>query len=283
MAEPSAICETPCAACFGAARCASFPWLVLPRVAVVGTVDGHIRKGWPWGWSSLWGSGQGRPEEGVRRRCRRWVAAAHMSVCVCFGLGFDLGGSVQLKRLVRWDREGFTRRFDACRPSTNNRSPSLAPGELLATPKYKVQTQLLKVGNVNEVFTNCFTNPVRYRLKFELPDLRKVSLEDLMRVGLLQTTDHRASLQTTTFITLNLVALAATLLTLKSPPPPPPRAAAAAAVFAGKIVSGQLDEENPFVLISSGLLVHPDEGVSDPVVDRIGVNYRNLPRRAELL
>ncbi|KZV54387.1 hypothetical protein F511_18056 [Dorcoceras hygrometricum] len=68
----------------------------------------------------------------------------------------------------------------------------------------------------------------------------------------------------------------------KPPPPSPPRADAAAAVFAGKIVSGQLDEENPFVLISSGLLVQPDEGVSDLVVDRIGVNYRNLPRRAEL-
>ncbi|KZV41689.1 aspartic protein nepenthesin-2-like [Dorcoceras hygrometricum] len=56
----------------------------------------------------------------------------------------------------------------------------------------------------------------------------------------------------------------------KPPPPSPPRAAAAAAVFAGKIVSGQLDEENPFVLISSGLLVQPDEGVSDLVMDRIG-------------
>ncbi|KZV24655.1 hypothetical protein F511_15034 [Dorcoceras hygrometricum] len=68
---------------------------------------------------------------------------------------------------------------------------------------------------------------------------------------------------------------------------PPPLfsspAAAAAAVFAGKLVSGQLDVENPFVLISSGLLVQPDEGVSDLVVDRIGVNYRNLPRRAGLL
>ncbi|KZV36792.1 hypothetical protein F511_12288 [Dorcoceras hygrometricum] len=85
------------------------------------------------------------------------------------------------------------------------------------------------------------------------------------------------SLKTTTLITLNLVALAATLLTLKSPPPPPPpRAAAAAAVFAGKIVSGQLDEENPFMLISSGLLVQPDEGVSDLVADRIGVKYHLL-------
>ncbi|KZV23895.1 hypothetical protein F511_28195 [Dorcoceras hygrometricum] len=54
-------------------------------------------------------------------------------------------------------------------------------------------------------------------------------------------------------------------------------------VFARKIVSGQLDEENPFVPISSGLLVQPDEGVSDLVVDRIGVNYHNLPRRAGFL
>ncbi|KZV20456.1 hypothetical protein F511_15467 [Dorcoceras hygrometricum] len=32
-----------------------------------------------------------------------------------------------------------------------------------------------------------------------------------------------------------------------------------------------------------GLLVQPDEGFSDLVVDRIGVNYRNLPRRAGFL
>ncbi|KZV18974.1 hypothetical protein F511_26988 [Dorcoceras hygrometricum] len=47
-----------------------------------------------------------------------------------------------------------------------------------------------------------------------------------------------------------------------------------------KFVSGQLDEENPFVLISSGLLVQSDEGVSDLVVDRIGVTtaiYREEP------
>ncbi|KZV33785.1 hypothetical protein F511_30297 [Dorcoceras hygrometricum] len=42
--------------------------------------------------------------------------------------------------------------------------------------------------------------------------------------------------------------------------------------------SGQLDVENPFVLISSGLLVQPDEGVSDLVVDRIG---DNLPESTE--
>ncbi|KZV45185.1 hypothetical protein F511_11785 [Dorcoceras hygrometricum] len=50
-----------------------------------------------------------------------------------------------------------------------------------------------------------------------------------------------------------------------------------------KFVSGQFDEENPFMLISSALLVQPDEGVSILVVDRIGVNYRNLPRRAGFL
>ncbi|KZV26386.1 hypothetical protein F511_38309 [Dorcoceras hygrometricum] len=58
------------------------------------------------------------------------------------------------------------------------------------------------------------------------------------------------------------------------PPPPPPCAAA------GKLVSGQLDVENPFVLISSGLLVQPDEGVSDLVMDRIGLTtaiYREEP------
>ncbi|KZV48322.1 hypothetical protein F511_26539 [Dorcoceras hygrometricum] len=76
--------------------------------------------------------------------------------------------------------------------------------------------------------------------------------------------------------------LAAPLFSSLLPPPPPPPqcAAAAAAVFAGKLVSGQLDVENPFVLISSGLLVQPDEGVSDLVVDRIGVTtaiYREEP------
>ncbi|KZV29382.1 pectinesterase inhibitor [Dorcoceras hygrometricum] len=38
--------------------------------------------------------------------------------------------------------------------------------------------------------------------------------------------------------------------------------------------------ENPFVLISSGLLVQPDDGVSDLIVDRIGVStaiYREEP------
>ncbi|KZV33333.1 hypothetical protein F511_41381 [Dorcoceras hygrometricum] len=54
--------------------------------------------------------------------------------------------------------------------------------------------------------------------------------------------------------------------------------AAAAAYLRRKFVSGQFDEENPFVLISSVLLVQPDEGVSVLVVDRIG---DNLPQSTE--
>ncbi|KZT75230.1 hypothetical protein F511_47745 [Dorcoceras hygrometricum] len=46
--------------------------------------------------------------------------------------------------------------------------------------------------------------------------------------------------------------------------------------FAGNC-SGQLDKENPSALISSGLLVQADEGVSLPVVDLIDVIYRHLP------
>ncbi|KZV33363.1 LHC-related protein [Dorcoceras hygrometricum] len=61
-------------------------------------------------------------------------------------------------------------------------------------------------------------------------------------------------------------------------PPPPPCAAAAAARCRRKFVSGQLDEENPFVLISSTLLVQPNEGVSDLVVYWIG---DNLPQSTE--
>ncbi|KZV57441.1 hypothetical protein F511_35002 [Dorcoceras hygrometricum] len=67
-------------------------------------------------------------------------------------------------------------------------------------------------------------------------------------------------------LTLNL-ALAAALPPLYKPPPSLRR----------KIVSGQFDEENPFVQISSVLLVQADEGVSFLVVDRIGDFYRNLP------
>ncbi|KZV56910.1 acyl-CoA dehydrogenase-related protein [Dorcoceras hygrometricum] len=63
---------------------------------------------------------------------------------------------------------------------------------------------------------------------------------------------------------------------LHAPPPPPP-------LPRRKIVSGQFDEENPFVLISSVLLVQADEGVSFLVMDRIGGFYRNLPRRADVI
>ncbi|KZV18818.1 hypothetical protein F511_26750 [Dorcoceras hygrometricum] len=63
---------------------------------------------------------------------------------------------------------------------------------------------------------------------------------------------------------------------LKTPPPPPPPPRAAARLRR-KIVSGQLDEENPFVQNLSVLLVQADEGVSVLVVDRIGDIYRNLP------
>ncbi|KZV18807.1 plasma membrane ATPase 1-like [Dorcoceras hygrometricum] len=63
--------------------------------------------------------------------------------------------------------------------------------------------------------------------------------------------------------------LAASLLSTHTPPPP--------ARVVG-IRSGRFDEENPFVQNSSVLLVHPDEGVSVLVVDRIG-DY--LPQSTE--
>ncbi|KZV48783.1 hypothetical protein F511_17079 [Dorcoceras hygrometricum] len=66
-------------------------------------------------------------------------------------------------------------------------------------------------------------------------------------------------------------------------PPSSLQAAAVAARLRRKIVSGQFDEENPFVLISSVLLVQADEGVSFLVVDRIGDIYHNLPRRADVI
>ncbi|KZV07109.1 phosphoglycerate kinase, chloroplastic-like [Dorcoceras hygrometricum] len=44
-----------------------------------------------------------------------------------------------------------------------------------------------------------------------------------------------------------------------------------------EIRSGQFDEENPSMQISSVLLVQADEGISSPVVDLIGVIYRSLP------
>ncbi|KZV36816.1 hypothetical protein F511_22851 [Dorcoceras hygrometricum] len=68
-----------------------------------------------------------------------------------------------------------------------------------------------------------------------------------------------------------------------SSPYTPPPAVAAAASSRRKIVSGQFDEENPFVPISSVLLVQADEGVSFLVVDRISDFYRNLPRRADVI
>ncbi|KZV13610.1 hypothetical protein F511_45224 [Dorcoceras hygrometricum] len=54
---------------------------------------------------------------------------------------------------------------------------------------------------------------------------------------------------------------------LLAPPPPP----AVRRRSSPEICSGQFDVENPIVLISSGLLVQSDEGVSDLVVDRIDV------------
>ncbi|KZV43209.1 hypothetical protein F511_28110 [Dorcoceras hygrometricum] len=92
-----------------------------------------------------------------------------------------------------------------------------------------------------------------------------------------------------TLNTLNLtqnLALAAALPPLYKPPPPPPPpscAAAATARLCRKIVSGQFDEENPFVQILSVLLVQADKGVSFLVVDRIGDLYRNLSRRADVI
>ncbi|KZV33608.1 hypothetical protein F511_33383 [Dorcoceras hygrometricum] len=73
------------------------------------------------------------------------------------------------------------------------------------------------------------------------------------------------------------------ILKKMKPPPLLSTYAAAAARLRRKIVSGQFDEENPFVLISSVLLVQADEGVSFLVVDRIGDIYHNLPRRADVL
>ncbi|KZV36881.1 GDP-L-galactose phosphorylase 2-like [Dorcoceras hygrometricum] len=59
--------------------------------------------------------------------------------------------------------------------------------------------------------------------------------------------------------------------------------AAAAADLRRKFVSGQLDEENPFVLISSSLIVQPDEGVSVLVVDRIGDNLPQSTEKSRIL
>ncbi|KZV48438.1 hypothetical protein F511_17520 [Dorcoceras hygrometricum] len=45
----------------------------------------------------------------------------------------------------------------------------------------------------------------------------------------------------------------------------------------------QFDEENPFVLISSALLVQPDEGVSVLVVDRIGDKLPQSTEKSRIL
>ncbi|KZV53956.1 hypothetical protein F511_43215 [Dorcoceras hygrometricum] len=66
-------------------------------------------------------------------------------------------------------------------------------------------------------------------------------------------------------------------LPASQPPPLSSLQAAAAAPLRRKIVSGQFDEENPSAQISSRLLVQGDKGVSYPIMDRIGVIYRNLP------
>ncbi|KZV57192.1 hypothetical protein F511_27247 [Dorcoceras hygrometricum] len=82
-------------------------------------------------------------------------------------------------------------------------------------------------------------------------------------------------------VSISVVFRATSIVTRLACPPPPlleHAAAAAAADRRRKIVSGQFDEENPFVLISSALIVQPDEGVSDLVVDRIG---DNLPQSTE--
>ncbi|KZV45544.1 hypothetical protein F511_36917 [Dorcoceras hygrometricum] len=79
-------------------------------------------------------------------------------------------------------------------------------------------------------------------------------------------------------ITLTLSVLAAPPLLSKRRRRRPPCAAAVAARCRRKFISGQLDEENPFMQNSSVLLVQPDEGVSVLVVDRIG-DY--LPQSTE--
>ncbi|KZV19865.1 hypothetical protein F511_29149 [Dorcoceras hygrometricum] len=97
------------------------------------------------------------------------------------------------------------------------------------------------------------------------------------KIGFRPTLDLNITSLTKT--TLKTLALAAPPSLSLTPPPPPP---CAAAVFVGKLVSGQLDVENPFVLISSGLLVQPDEGVSAGRGPDWRI-YRNLPRRAGFL
>ncbi|KZV52103.1 hypothetical protein F511_12303 [Dorcoceras hygrometricum] len=71
---------------------------------------------------------------------------------------------------------------------------------------------------------------------------------------------------------LPLSQAAAAAAVVATPPPPPPPLA--------EICFGQLFDENPSALISSGLLVQADEGVSLPVVDLIDeytAAYREAP------
>ncbi|KZV36535.1 hypothetical protein F511_21884 [Dorcoceras hygrometricum] len=68
-----------------------------------------------------------------------------------------------------------------------------------------------------------------------------------------------------------------------TPPPSLKHAAAAAADRRRKSVSGQFVEEYSFVLISSALLVQPDEGVSDLVMDRIGDNLPQSTEKSRIL
>ncbi|KZV29989.1 carboxyl-terminal-processing peptidase 1, chloroplastic [Dorcoceras hygrometricum] len=93
-------------------------------------------------------------------------------------------------------------------------------------------------------------------------------------------------------VTIHLHAQNITMLptneTCKPPPPFSSLAAAAAAAVRRRrrrplrrnFVPALFFEENPIVLLSSGLLVQFDEGISDLVVDRIGVStaiYREAP------
>ncbi|KZV41231.1 hypothetical protein F511_41436 [Dorcoceras hygrometricum] len=71
------------------------------------------------------------------------------------------------------------------------------------------------------------------------------------------------------FVPVRVVAVRSHRRRRLAPPPPPP--------CFPRICSGQLDKENPSALISSGLLVQADEGVSLSVMDLIDVIYRRLP------
>ncbi|KZV19711.1 hypothetical protein F511_36304 [Dorcoceras hygrometricum] len=86
MAEPSAILETPNAACLWAAPCVPFSRPVLPRAAVVGTMAGLVRTGWTWGWSSRWGSGHGDRSRSHVKDWRRLVVLHGCVQCLEYNL-----------------------------------------------------------------------------------------------------------------------------------------------------------------------------------------------------